>query len=127
MVVAGSAYLCDDSILCSEVNKNLRQGGVGFRVVYRPNGIGARQFQIHGICRSDRAYRNLPQFIQLVAIDGISLTSLDNYESFEELLVEKRHSLRTIEAIDLSTMQRVQFDEKQGADSYDYEPIFSFR
>ncbi len=126
VVVAGSAYLCEDSIPYSEVNKNLRKGSVGFRVVYRPNGIGARQFQIQGKCRADRKYRNLPRSIQLIAIDGLSLASLNNYESFEELLIEKQQTERGIEAIDLSTMKRVKFDEVPGSDSYEYEPIFSF-
>lgn len=126
VVVTGSAYECMDSISLSVVNKNIRDGFVGFRLVYRPNDIGARTFFIMGYLRSDKKYSNLPSKIKLVSIDNYYVKNLDNYESFEELLIECRFKNRTIKAVDLSNNKEFIFHHPMGFEYYDFEPQFSF-
>lgn len=126
VTIAGSPYLCDDTVSIGYKNKNLRNGSVGFRLVYRPNNIGARQFHIKGTLRSDVNVAGLPNTIYLLSMDGIKIDELDNYECFEELFVECRFREKTIEAIDLSTNQKVKIEEPIGLGYYDYEPIFNF-
>lgn len=124
--VAGSAYISKDSINNSVVNKNLREGGVGFRLVYRPSDIGARRFYIKGTCRADQSAKNLPKYIKLISLNGRKIENLDNYESFEELLIENRFKDCIIEGIDQLNSKRVKFTQPSGFAFYDYEPIFSF-
>ena len=124
--VAGSAYECTDSINTSIVNKNISEGYVGFRLVYRPNDIGARRFCIIGNLRSDRKHTDLPQQIKLISIDGHSIDRISNYESFEELLIECRFKNKTIRAIDLQNNKEFSFQHPKGFEYYDFEPQFSF-
>lgn len=126
VLVAGSAYECTDSIIISTVNKNIREGHVGFRLVYRPNDIGARRFCIIGNLRSDRKHTDLPQQIKLISIDGHSIDGISNYESFEELLIECRFKNKTIRAIDLQNNKEFSFQHPKGFEYYDFEPLFSF-
>lgn len=126
IIVAGSAYKCLDSINVSIVNKNIRDGLVGFRLVYRPDDIGARKFCIIGHLRSDKKNKNLPEIIKLVSIDGHYIEDMGNYESFEELLIECRFKNKAIEAIDLSNNKTFDFMHPKGFEYYDFEPQFSF-
>ncbi len=124
--VAGSAYHTKDSVSYSMVNKNIREGRVGFRLIYRPYDIGSRLFCIKGTRRNDLKMANLPKEIELLSIDGTRIQDMENYESFEELVVENQYKTHMIEAVDLSNHKRVCFVQPMGIGYYDYEPIFSF-
>jgi hypothetical protein len=126
VIVAGSAYTSSSSIDSSVVNKNLREGGVGFRLVYRPANIGARKFIIKGICRKNQSTKRLPNHILLLSVNGCNINTLYNYETFEELLIENRFKKKTFKAIDLSNSQQFTFTQSLGLGLYDFEPIFSF-
>lgn len=126
VVVAGSAYRSNDSINFSFVNKNFREGLVGFRVIIRPNDIGTRKFTIKGHLRSDRKYSGLPEKIELISIDGHCIENISNYESFEEILIECSTKKRTIEAIDLSLNKVISFEHPKGLSYYDLVPEFYF-
>lgn len=126
IIVAGSPYQCTDSINIGFVNKNIRDGRVGFRLVYRPNDIGSTKFCIMGHLRSDRNYMERPKSIKVVSIDGHRIEDLSNYESFEELLIECRFKNKIIEAIDLSDGKIFNIQNPKGFEYYDFEPIFSF-
>lgn len=126
VVVVGSAYESMDSINLSVVNKNIRDGFVGFRLVYRPDNVGARTFFIKGHLRSDKKHINLPSKIKLVSIDNYYVKDLNNYESFEELLIECRFKNKTIKAVDLSNNKEFSFLHPMGLEYYDFEPQFSF-
>ena len=125
--VAGSAYLSNDSIESSVVNKNFREGRVGFRIIYRPNDIYARKFTIVGNLRSDRVKANLPKSINLLSIDGININEMDNYELFEEKLIESRFKDKIIVAIDRFTKDTITCFLPQGIEHYDFVPIFTFK
>lgn len=124
--VAGYPFICEDSISFSFMNKNVRTGSVGFRLIYRPNDIGARRFYIKGTLRSDRAFTKLPKEIKLISIDGHNISELDNYESFEDLLIECRFKKYSVQAKDMSTKKIFHFNQAKGFEYYDYEPVFSF-
>lgn len=126
VVIAGFPYQCEDSLNFGYINKNLRDGSVGFRLIYRPNDIGARQFHIKGTLRSDVNVVGLPKTISLLSMDGIRIDELENYECFEELFIECRFRKKTIEVIDLSTKQHIKIEEPKGLGYYDFEPIFNF-
>jgi len=126
ILVAGSAYECTDSINVSVVNKNVRNGLAGFRLVFRPNDVGARKFTINGYLRNDKEYTGLPEKIKLVSIDGDLIDHLPNYESFEELLIEGRLKKRRFEGVDLACDTLICFTQPEGLEYYDFEPEFSF-
>lgn len=126
VAIAGSAYKCADSINLSFVNKNTRMGRVGFRLVYRPNDIGVRKFCIKGYLRSDKKHTQLPQYIELVSMDGHSVEEFSCYESFEEFQIECRFKNKIIHAIDLSNNKEFSFQHPKGFEYYDFEPHFSF-
>ena len=126
IIVAGNAYYSKDSIDWCFVNKNIRDGKVGFRIVYRPENIGSRKFSITGYRCSEEDHINIPKSIKLIAIDGQKIEDINNYESFEELLIENRYKNRMIEAIDLSNISKIFISQPEGADYYDYVPMFSF-
>ena len=126
VAVAGSAFECSDSLNVSIVNKNVRNGLAGFRLVFRPDDIGARKFNIQGFLRSDKAYTGLPERIELLSVDGRHVKDLYNYESFEELLIEGRMKDRRFEAVDLSDNKVFDYNQPEGLEYYDFEPVFTF-
>lgn len=126
VLVAGSAFECSDSLNLSIVNKNVRNGLVGFRLVFRPDDIGARKFSVKGFLRSDKVSTGLPKKISLVSVDGLRVEELANYESFEELLIEGRLADRKFEAVDLSDNKVFYYDQPQGLEYYDFVPEFTF-
>lgn len=125
VIVAGNAYVSENGRNSSIVYKNIREGSVGFRLVYRPKNVGAKEFRIIGHCRSEKKELGLPQTIELISIDGNNVDQFPNYESFEELLIEKRLQDYRIEAIDISSMDSFSFIQPKGLEFYDFEPIFS--
>lgn len=127
VLVAGSAYICEDSLFISVVNKNLREGMVGFRLIYRPNDVATRSFSIVGNLRSDREYINLPKSIELLSIDGQNINDLDNYEAFEEKVIESRFKERLIEFIDVKTHDTIKYLHPKGIEYYDFKPEFTYK
>ena len=76
--------------------------------------------------RSDKAYTGLPERIELLSVDGRHVKDLYNYESFEELLIEGRMKDRRFEAVDLSDNKVFDYNQPEGLEYYDFEPVFTF-
>ena len=124
--VAGSAYECRDSLSVSLVNKNFREGLVGFRIIYRPNGIASRNFKIVGHLRSDREDLKLPKSVELISIDELNINDIDDYETFEEKVIESRFKEKTIKFKDLDNNDTISYFHPKGIECYDFKPIFTF-
>ncbi|MBO7074730.1 MAG: hypothetical protein J6W12_07470 [Bacteroidales bacterium] len=135
--VDGGVYICgtndifyslaDNHIqIYSVVNKNYNIDNCGFRLVYRPDNIGSREFVIKGVLRNDKHCANYPKHIQLLSIDSHEINSMPNYESFQEKLIERRFHNSKLTAIDLTTNELIQLDIEPGYEPYDFYPEFSF-
>lgn len=99
---------------------------ITFRLVYRPNNIGRRHFNIKGRLRSDKNNDTLPKDILLISLNGEKVRQLPNYETFQERLIESRYGKKTIEAIDLSTQENISLSFPEGIEFYDFVPEFWF-
>ena len=124
--VAGSAYVSNNPMSYSLVNKNLREGDVGFRLIYRPGGIGARKFRVKGYKRTNNNDTNTPLEILIVSIDNRLITSFPNYESFEEYLIEHFYKTKHIDAFNLQTKKVENVIIPPGFGIYDFVPYFIF-
>lgn len=121
--VAGNAYVDNNSINYSLVNKNLREGAVGLRLIYRPHQIGARKFSIKGYkCNTN----NIPLEKLWVSIDGRLITSFPNYESFEEYLIEHFYETKHIGTLNQQTNKVEDIIIPPGWGLYDIVPSFIF-
>lgn len=124
--VAGSAYISDNPMNYSVVNKNLREGNVGLRLVYRPRGIGARKFHIKGYKDKNYLNNDIPSEMLIVSIDNKLITDFANYESFEEYLTEHFYDTKHIEAFNIQTKKVENVIIPPGFGMYDFEPNFIF-
>lgn len=127
IVVSGNAYISNDSVNFSVVDKDLKMGGVGFRFIYRPNDIGRRMFLIKGILRNDRSRVNFPKQILLISLNGHLINHFSNYESFQEKLIESRYMEKNIEVLDVDTNKKLLLTMPAGYEEYDFIPLFYFK
>lgn len=127
IVVCGNAYISNDSVDISIVDKDLKMGGVGFRFIYRPNDIGRRMFLIKGILRNDRSRDNFPKQILLISLNGHPINRFSNYESFQEKLIESRYMGKNIEVLDVDTNKKLLLTMPAGYEEYDFIPLFYFK
>jgi hypothetical protein len=125
VIVAGDAYTSDYALECSVVDKDLREGHVGFRLIYRPKNIGARKFFIMGVA-ADGAAAEYPQNIILESYNGVSVLEMSDYESFQELVVEERFNAKKLIVNDISINQRIELEIPTGKEMYDFVPLFVF-
>ena len=125
VLVAGNAYTSDMAMDCSVVDKDLRIGFVGLRLIYRPRNIGARRFFIQGIAVND-VLAELPSKIILESYNGVSVSDLPDYESFQEMMIEERFNARRIIVHDISLNQRIELEIPAGQEWYDFTPCFIF-
>lgn len=110
------------------VNKNDGgAGNIGFRIVYRPNDIGKREFVIKGKLRNEKKTSGFPEEILLLSLNGNAVSNMANYETFQERLIESRFREKEIKAIDLSSDKTVQLNMPVGYEYYDFIPEFSFK
>ncbi len=124
--VAGSAYVNNSPINYSLVNKNLKEGGVGLRLIYRPHQIGTRKFYVKGYKCKNNIDNNTPLEILLVSIDGRLITTFPNYESFEEYVIEHFYETKHIEALNTQTNKVENIIIPPGWGTYDFVPFFIF-
>lgn len=124
--VAGGAYVSNDKVKYSIVDKSLRKGDVGLRLIYRPNGIGLRKFGIKGYKCKNNKDNNSPLKILVVSIDNRLITSFSNYESFEEYLIEHFYDIKRIEALNQQTKKVEKIIIPPGLGIYDFVPYFIF-
>ncbi len=124
--VCGNAYVSGHEVNYTVVNKNIREGSVGLRLVYRPKGIDTK-FYVKGTKINDGQHNDYPSTIYLVSIDNRVITSFSNFESFEEYLIEHLHEAKQIEAMDAQTLGVTKLTVPAGLGIYDFVPVFNFK
>lgn len=124
--VAGSAYISDISKNYSLVDKNIEEGAVGIRLIYRPNGIGSRKFRVKGYKSTNNEETTTPKEIWIIHIDNRLITSFPNYESFEEYLIEHFYETKHIEFLNPQTKKVENIIIPPGFGIYDFVPFFIF-
>lgn len=97
-----------------------------FRLVYRPNGIGARRFIINGVLRNDVGCDTLPANIILLTLNGERVCDIPDYETFEELVVESRYDKKQLMVIDERMQSERSLTLPKGTELYDFYPKFVF-
>ena len=125
VLVVGNAYTSDYAVDYSAVDKDLRDGFVGLRLIYRPESIGARIFFIQGIA-VDGASAEFPKNIILESYNGVSVLDLPDYESFQEMVIEERFNAKSMIVYDIYDNQRIELEIPAGQELYDFIPHFIF-
>ena len=125
VLVAGNAYKTDCAADFSAVDKDLRDGIVGLRLIYRPKSIGARIFFIQGIA-VDGASAEFPRNIILESYNGVSVLDLPDYESFQEMVIEERFNAKRMIVYDIYDNHRIELEIPAGQELYDFIPHFIF-
>ena len=121
-----------DSVLLSVSQKNHNLGDVGFRLAYRPENVGKREFSISGFIREDikpeigNLGYDYPEEIILESLNDVSVSSIPNYETLQERLIESLFTEKRIKATDVSTNKEVSFSMPPGLEYYDFVPEFHF-
>lgn len=95
-----------------------------FRFAFRPNSIGSRTFVIHGRLRNDIHDDSLPNEIILTSINGVKISEMPDYETFQEKLIESRFESKELDFIDAKTNNIIHRSFPKGLEVYDFFPVF---
>ena len=123
--VSGNPDVFANGLDCSVVDKDVCMRDVGIRLIYRPDNICARRFLIQGIA-VDGAPKEFPKEILLDSYDDVPILIMSDYDSFKEMVVEKRFKRKKISVYDITTKRRLKLEIPAGQELYDFTPIFFF-